>query len=209
MELEELKNLWQQNTQHPPGAELRLSELLARKSNSPLSKIKRNLNKELAAVIVLYGASILLYFIAWNGKMASIGWFMLSIALLFFVYYFMKIRLLDKMANPAGRVKQTLQQQITTLESLVKMYFITGTIIIPVSMLFFARVYYVHSRYIAPTNILFPSDENPLWKVLLVWTLFIAVVTYLSILMNKWYINKLYSRHINKLKSILKEMEEE
>ncbi len=209
MELDELKDLWQQNTQHPPGAELRLSELLARKSNSPLSTIKRNLNWELGAIIILYGTSILFYFIAWNGKLESVGWFMLFIALLFFVYYYMKIRLLDKMANPAGRVKQTLQHQITTLESFVRMYFIAGTVLIPVSILFFARLYYVHSRYITPGNILFPSDENPLWKVLLAWTFLIAVITYLSLMMNKWYINKLYSRHINKLKSILKEMEEE
>jgi Ca2+/Na+ antiporter len=209
MELDELKNLWQQDTVHPKDSALRLNELLARKSNSPLSKMKRNLNWELWAIIVLYGTSILFYFTAWNGKMESVGWFMLALALLFFLYYFLKIRLINKMANPAGQVKQTLQHQITTLETFVRLYFIAGTVLIPVSMLFFGRLYYIHSRYIKPGNILFPSDENPIWKVLLAWTLLISVITYFSLLMNKWYVNKLYSRHINKLKSILKEMEEE
>jgi hypothetical protein len=209
MELDELKNLWQQDSLHPAGEELRLSELLARKSNSPVSKMKRNLNWELWAIIVLYGASIVFYFIAWNGKMASIGWFMLALALLFFFYYFKKIRLLNKMSNPTGRVKQNLQLQITTLESFVRLYFIAGTVLIPISAIFFARVYYIHSRYIGPSNILFPSDENTLWKVILAWVVIITVISYLSLVMNRWYINKLYSRHINKLKSVLKEMEEE
>lgn len=209
MELDELKNLWQQDKVSTAGADLRLNELLARKSNSPLAKMKRNLNWELWAIIILYGGSIVFYFTAWNGKMESVGWFMLVLALLFLLYYYLKIRLINKMANPAGRVKQTLQHQISTLESFVRLYFIAGTVLIPISALFFARIYYVHSRFIEPGNILFPSDENPIWKVVLAWLLIIAIISYLSLLMNKWYINKLYSRHINKLKSILKEMEEE
>jgi lysylphosphatidylglycerol synthetase-like protein (DUF2156 family) len=209
MEFEELKNLWQQDIVPPSGSEKRLSELLSRKSNSPVSKMKRNLKVELWSVVILYGLSIVFYFTAWNGKMMLIGWFMLVLALLFIWYYFKKIRVLHRMSAPAGQVKQTLQTQIRSLESFVKLYFIAGTILIPVSMLFFGWIYYTQSRYIAPTNILFPSDENPLWKVILAWVIIISALTFISSFLNRWYINKLYSRHIEKLKNILKEMEED
>ena len=195
MELDDLKKLWQEDTDLTPGHDQRLRDLLSARSNSPVAKMKRNLKAELWAVIILYGVSIVFYFTAWNGKMIAVGWFMLVLALLFFVYYIKKIRLLDKMSAPGGQLKQTLQQQVKTLESFVRLYFLAGTIIVPISLLFFAWIYYSQSRYISPSNIFYPSDEHPLWRVILVWTILIGFISYVSTYLNRWYVNKLYSRH--------------
>ncbi len=209
MDLEELKDLWQQEKQSDASGEQHLKDMLAAKSKSPVAIMKRNLLTELLLVIITYGISIVFYFTAWKGKMSEVAWFMLGIALIFVVYYYRKNKLLEQMSSPAGHVRQHLENQITTLERFVRFYLLAGKILIPVSMIFFGWIFYLNARYISPANIFFPSQENPVWKVILVWSVLIILITFVLSIVNKWYVQKLYGIHISKLKAILHEMEEE
>ena len=209
MDLDEWKDLWQQEKLAEPSGDQPLKDMLAAKSKSPVANMKRNLLIELWLVIITYGISILFYFTAWKGKMSEVAWFMLVIALIFVVYYFRKNKLLEQMSSPTGQVRQNLRNQIVTLERFVRFYLLAGKILIPISMIFFGWIFYMNARFISAGNIFFPSDENPAWKVVLVWTLLISVVTFILAIVNKWYVQKLYGVHINKLKEILHEMEEE
>lgn len=208
MELEEWKDLWRQDHQELSD-EQQLKNMLRAKSKSPVAIMKRNLLIELWLVVLTYGTSIVFYFTAWKGRMSEVGWFMLIIALVFIIYYYRKNRLLNQMASPEGQVLQNLRIQIHTLKKFVGFYLLAGTILVPVSMVFFGWIFYMNARYISPENILFPSSANPWWKVVLIWSILIMLVTFALGILNKWYVEKLYGRHIDKLRSIVHEIESE
>lgn len=207
MELEEWKDLWQQDRQKELSDKQQLKSMLQGKSKSPVAIMKRNLQIELWLVVLTYGISIIFYFTAWKGRMSEVGWFMLTIALIFIIYYYRKNRLLNQMASPEGQVLLNLKTQIHTLEKFVRFYLLAGIILIPVSMIFFGWIFYINARYISPGNILFPSPANPWWKVVFTWSVLIVLVTFALGILNKWYVGKLYGRHIGKLRSIVHEIE--
>ena len=105
------------------------------------------------------------------------------------------------------QVKSNLQKQTTTLEKYIRFYLIAGTALAPASLLFFAWLFNVKRRTNTNYNILYPSPDNPLWKVALAWLLLTVIITILFYFMNKWYVRKLYGKHVEKLKEVLSEME--
>ena len=48
-----------------------------------------------------------------------------------------------------------------------------------------------------------------MWKVILAWVILTAIVTTIFYFLNKWYVRKLYGKHVEKLKEVLREMEDE
>ena len=84
--------------------------------------MKRNLRVELWFVIITYGAMILFYFLAFEGSMSAVSWFMLIIGLLFVIYFQRKNKLLTEMECLSCEVKSNLQKQTTTLEKYIRIY---------------------------------------------------------------------------------------
>ena len=206
MELEQFKNIWDQDTALQQKKDDYFLSLLGKPSKSPIARIKRNLRSELIVVIVVYTVGITYYFLAFGGKMAEISWFMLVIGLGFLVYYYFKNRLLNKMQCVSCHVKSNLELQLGTLEKYVRLYLWVGNILLPVTMLFVGYV----------TIILYPdrlgtphTPGNEAARAQTITTL-LSVTAVLSVgmyFLNKWYLNRLYGRHIKKLKELLKEME--
>ena len=207
MELDQWKEIWKEEGESPSNDARKLKLLLEKKSNSPVAKMKRNLKMELWLIIISYGAMILFYFIAFKGQLSEVSWFMLFIGLLFVAYYQRKNKLLSEMECLSCQVKSNLQKQTTTLEKYIRFYLIAGTALAPVSLLFFAWLFNVKRSTNTNYNILYPSPENPLWKVALAWVLLTVIITILFYFMNKWYVRKLYGKHVEKLKEVLSEME--
>ena len=207
MELDQWKEIWKEEGESPSNDARKLKLLLEKKSNSPVAKMKRNLKMELWLIIISYGAMILFYFIAFKGQLSEVSWFMLFIGLLFVAYYQRKNKLLSEMECLSCQVKSNLQKQTTTLEKYIRFYLIAGTALAPVSLLFFAWLFNVKRRTNTNYNILYPSPDNPLWKVALAWVLLTVIITILFYFMNKWYVRKLYGKHVEKLKEVLSEME--
>ena len=207
MEPDQWKEIWKEEGESPSNDARKLKLLLEKKSNSPVAKMKRNLKMELWLIIISYGAMILFYFIAFKGQLSEVSWFMLFIGLLFVAYYQRKNKLLSEMECLSCQVKSNLQKQTTTLEKYIRFYLIAGTALAPVSLLFFAWLFNVKRRTNANYNILYPSADNPVWKVALAWVLLTVIITILFYFMNKWYVRKLYGKHVEKLKEVLSEME--
>ena len=44
-------------------------------------------------------------------------------------------------------------------------------------------------------------------KSILAWVILTAIVTILFYFLNKWYVRKLYGKHVEKLREVLSEME--
>ncbi len=207
MELDQWKDIWKTEGEQPSKDAQKLRSLLDKKSNSPVSKMKRNLKVELWFLIITYGAIILFYFLAFKGRLSVVSWFMLFIGLLFVIYFQRKNKLLTEMECLSCEVKSNLQKQVTTLEKYIRVYLIGGTLLAPISLLFFGWFSYIKARKNVNDSLFFPGEHNPMWKAILAWVILTAIVTFLFYFLNKWYVRKLYGKHVEKLKEVLSEME--
>jgi 4-hydroxybenzoate polyprenyltransferase len=206
MELDQWKEIWQAETPAEQTDSQKLRALLDRKSGSPVSKIKRNLNAELWVVLVTYGAMVIFYFFAFDGRMNEISWFMLVIAGLFVAYYLRKQKLLREMEYLNRQVKNNLEKQVESLERYIRFYLVSGTALVPFSMVFFGWLLQRKGRLSASDTIFFASEQNPLWRAILAWVVLTSLTTLIMYYINKWYVRKLYGRHVEKLRAILDEM---
>ena len=210
MELESLKYIWKQmdESAHQQSDD-KVIAMLNKKSKSTVAKMKRNLFFEMILAIIFYVPLIVYYLLGFNGKLSGVAWFMLFILAIFIVYYYLKNKLLKEMLCVGCQVKANLQRQATTLEKYVRFYFVAGTILIPVTILFLGiLMYWKLPPPPAPTPF-YITPGNPLWKVILLWFVLLILTLAFIYFANIWYVNKLYGRHINKLKQLLAEMNEE
>ncbi|HYE56677.1 MAG TPA: hypothetical protein VD996_17635 [Chitinophagaceae bacterium] len=205
MDLEQLKTIWPREGTSPQKQDEYLLSLLGKRSNSPIARMKRNLRFELVAIIILYGASTIYYFFAFDGKMSELSWIMLGIGLLFIPYYYRKNKLLNEMQCVSCQVKSHLSRQLKTLEKYVRFYLISGSVLVPLIMLAAGYV----SLILYPAKIKTPKllpDTPGGQQFIYFFLLFVLVFSVAAHFANKWYVHKLYGRHISKLKSIVSEM---
>lgn len=209
MELDQLKDIWKgldEQVVHHKSDEQILA-MLNKRSKSPIAKIKRNLRWEFVIMIVSYSVMILYYFLAFEGKLREVSWFMFVIALMFLVYYYRKDKLLTEMQCVSCQVKSNLERQVRTLEKYVRFYLIAGTTLVPVCLIFFGYLFNKdinHDSHGAPL-----TEDLPWWKSTLAWTVAMIIFTVPIYLLNKWTVKKLYGNHIRKLKSIISELSEQ
>jgi len=206
MELEELKEIWKNSEPSSQKEEEQLKELLSKTSSGPIRKMKRNLLYELIAVVVSYSITIAYYLSVIQGKLAIIAWFMIIIALTFFVYYYYKNKLLNEMECVSCKVKSNLEMQLKTLEKYIRLYLFYGMLVVPISMAIFAWIYYQDMTRFPVSGWLDMSGTGSPWKPVLLW-IFASIILAIPIwFLSKWYLNKLYGKHILHLKKILKDM---
>ena len=102
-------------------------------------------------------------------------------------------------------------QQVQTLERYTRFYLISGTAMVPLLFIFLGILFY----YKFPNgafSVIFPPLYKSTGNALLVWAgwaLSLTVMTALTYLGNRFYVNRLYGRHILKLKQVLEQMAEE
>jgi hypothetical protein len=208
MELEQLKNIWTRESGAQDKKDEYLLSLLNKPSNSPIAKMKRNLRLELITVIVLYGACVVYYLFAFHGKMIELSGFMLILGLLFVIYYYRKNKLLNNMQCVACRVKSNLELQLGTLEKYVKFYLLMGNIAFPATMIivgFVVLILYPERLHTPKTLFQSPSMQ----RLAIIYLAVMSVLSVVVFFLNKWYVNRLYGRHIKKLRETLNEMSDD
>jgi hypothetical protein len=210
MELEQWKDIWKSDIPAAPTESGdQLKRLLEAKSSSPVAKMKRNLNIELWLLIIGYGLMIGYYFVAFDGRMNEISWFMLLVAAGFITYYWRKRRLLMEMECLSCEVRSNLERQVRSLEKYIRFYIIAGTALVPLSLLFFGWLFSAKARYLNPDSLFFPSASTSLWIAALAWIGLTVVLTTAIYFLNKWYVRTLYGRHVGKLRKLLDDMDRE
>ena len=198
MELDNLKEAWKGHTvKNAADSNEQILSMLQKKSQRPIAKMKRNLFRELIAIIIIYTASIIYYMTAYKGKLWEIALMLFLLGVVFLFYYYRKNKLLNEMECVACEVKSNLQRQVSTLEKYVRFYFIAGIILTPLA--------YFATGFILLNNIpgITMSTSSYMW--------FFGSGVVMNILLyflNKWYVNKLYGQHVKQLKELLKQMEE-
>lgn len=207
MELDDMKNIWKDKTVGAAGAD-KISAMIGRQSQSPIAKMKRNLRMELLIVIFSFGAVAVYYLIAFKSEYSIIGWVYAFLLVLFCYYFFRKNKLLNEMQCSSCQVKSNLELQLRMLERYVRFYLISGTAVIPLLFIFLGIVLYYKKPTLNNQTIFYPSATNPVWKFLLAWFILLTIATAIMWVLNKGYVNKLYGRHINKLKQLLAQINE-
>jgi hypothetical protein len=128
---------------------------------------------------------------------------------LFCIYYYKKFRLLKEMECMACEVKSNLSKQVATLEKYIRFYLWGGTAIIPIVLIFF---YWFEYTYVPPGKEHFfylPSETISVARSVGTLLLWIIPSTILFYFINKWYVRKLYGKHVESLKEMLAQMEDD
>lgn len=209
MELEQLKEMWNSaDKQQTDSSAEELQAMLRKKSQSPIAKMKRNLLIELVVVLVLYTLIIVYYFLNFSGGMLALPVLLFVIGLVYVFYYIGKNKLLKKMECNSCEVKANLSMQVKTLEKYVRFYLVAGTAIFPITMVVASCIILFYS----PQSQQYPSALQSKQFIVMFVGILIAATALFTIpvyYINKWYVRKLYGQHIERLKSIVDEMDEE
>jgi hypothetical protein len=222
MELDSLKDIWKNldETDLHPGSDVPISPMLHKRSQSTIARLKRNLNRELIAVLIIYSLTIL-YIVSFQRMYSELAVLLALVGGAFLFYYYRKSKLLKQMECVACEVRSNLKKQLGTLEKYVRFYFIAGTILTPLAyfaagiiILFNAQEGNSHLVDV-PLEAQTSVSQMPIAQHISNHRFFVlflsigAVLTLGSYFINRWLIGKLYGQHIHKLKDLLKQMEEE
>jgi hypothetical protein len=198
MELDNLKAIWKaQDT--VPEIQPDMQQLLQKKSGGHIARMRRNVRIEALAMLVSYIPCIILYLAWFDGRLWFISLMMSVILVCYFVYFLRKDRLLRKMQCVTCEVRSNLARQVKILEKYLRFYLWTTTLVIIISW----AIAYIAIRY----ALQFRGLVVPKWlgPVLLILLIPCSIgIHYL----NKRYFNKLYGRDTQKLKDLLREMDE-
>ncbi len=206
MELDNLKAVWKEvGASAVDTSAQELEQLLAKKSKSPIAKLKRNLFWEMVLVVVLYGGTIIYYVLQNEPGMLYLSLLLGITAALYGWYYITKRRLLLSMECVTCEVKSNLSTQLVTLEKLLKMYLWAGRLLMPVILILSGMIVYFTSPLPKDIELSKGAFFIYFFIALLLISLVFTVPVYF---LNKWYINLLYGRHVKKLRQIVNEMNE-
>lgn len=202
MELDELKSIWRSgDTEFQPKDEREIALMLKRRSVSIIDKLERNVWFELILTLVI-GIALLVY--ALTLPSGAIKWVSISLLTVYCVTtftYVKKIRLLRSFNPVEKNLRASLTALIETLSGYITFYQRSYTILYP---LFFCLML----LFIGIERGAASFFDNLVKPVTLFSLLCVAGVYYLtSAWFAKWYLKKLYGDHVEKLKSLLNDIQ--
>lgn len=201
MELEDLKSIWKQSEpdfQLKNEAEIAL--MLRGKSKSIIAKLKRSVWFELIFTIAV-SAVLLIYAISL--KTGALKWTSISLLLMCMastIYYIKKLVLLNRFQEMNENLRDSISLLIKNLTGYLKFYKNSYAILYPVYFLLgllFGALERGTDKYIE-----FLSKPGTIIYLLVMAGLFFFISTWFA----NWVLKKLYGNHLDKLKSLLKEL---
>jgi hypothetical protein len=201
MELDELKNLWKKSdVSFPKKGEAELATMLRGQSKSVVGKLKRSVWLEMIFTLI---AGLILLVYSFSLANGAIKWTCVSILVVFVaytVYYIKKLMLLNNFNALNENLKVSLESLINNLTSFLKFYKSSYTVLYPVYFCL-ALMFVAIDRGI--DNFL----EVLMKPKTIIFLSVVAGIFYLSStwLVN-WFLKKLYGNHLEKLKTMLAEI---
>lgn len=202
MELEELRSIWKNNE---PGFqrkdETEIASMLTGRSLTIIDKLKRNVRFEL---IFALAVSVCLLIYALTLPSGKLKWTSIAILLMcigYTFYYIKKIILLNRFDPAKENIRANLVSLIDKLSGYLKFYRRSYTVLYPVFFclgLIFGALEREASQ----------SLDTMFKPVSLFYLVVMAAVLYLlSTWLINWYLKKLYGNHLEKLKSLLHDIQ--
>lgn len=199
MELDELRSIWNKNQDFKLKGTDELSAMLRGDSRSVVDKLKRSVWFELL-ITAIAGIVLLIYAFTLPG--GSVKWTAIAILILFgmYLFYYVKKLALLMRFNPDENLKANLQKLVNSLNSYLRFYKLSYTILYPVYFglgLLFGALEIGSERF-------FDVLVQPRTIVALCATA--LVFFFLCTWFANWYLKKLYGNHLQKLQSVLDEL---
>jgi hypothetical protein len=201
MELDDLKAIWKNNEGFQPKNETEIAAMLKGSSKSIVNKLKRNVWVEIIFTLVA-GLALLIY--ALTLQNGSLKWTSISILVLFVgysFYYIKKLLLLARFDPGKGNLKVNLTGLTNSLTGYLKFYRRSYTILYPVYFclgLLFAAMERGTQEFLRII-----SKADVLIYLIASASLFFIFSSWLT----NWYLKKLYGNHLEKLKTLLMDIE--
>jgi hypothetical protein len=201
MELDNLKSIWkEQETLVPVADPERLAWLLQLKSRGPIARMRHNLRVEAVLMFITYIPTIIAYLSLFDGRLKGISLFLFVVLCFYGVYFYLKDRLLIKMQCVTCEVRSNLAGQVKALRKYIRFYLWSAVLVILIALL------------VAGSTVRYAMQLKGMtihWWLQPVFGLgLLAPLTVGLYYVKKWYVNKLYGRHIEKLDAMVHEMDE-
>ena len=202
MEIDELRDIWKKQSEgFTPKDEAELTSMLKRNSTSIIARLKRNVWIEL---IFTFAGGLGLLAYALTLPAGALKWTSISILILFCIYsfyYFKKLRLLNRFNHGNEHIKANLQSLISSLKGYLRFYKRSYAILYP--MYFFLGLLFTAIEQ-GPAGF-----QNKITKPEIFIPLVLGAIVFFvcSTWLTSWYLRKLYGNHLDKLESMLRDLE--
>ena len=203
MELEQLKVVFVRQKEQPSlaGHTRVLGDILKRKTTSPLSPLKKNLQLEfvLAIAFLAFPCYIMLRF--YNSYVLLYALPVMSIAAIFILRVISILRAINHYEKASYAIRQHLQLLIRILKKFRRLYIQSTMVSLPLLFMTAFIVIQLDNSRTDPLLFSKPSDESLLLylAISLTWSVSMYFIT-------KWYVEKLYGKHLQRLVKQLDEM---
>jgi uncharacterized membrane protein YfcA len=201
MELDDLKSIWKKDKPFEPKRDDEIASMLKGQSNSIISKLKRSVWFELIFTIVC-GIALGIYSLTLES--GALMWTIISLLVLFvsyLFYYVKKIILLNQFNPSTENLKNSLQHLLDRLTTYLNFYKRSYAILYPVYFCLGLLFGAMESGFDNFLNRL-SQPKTILYLIALAGIFFVC-----TIWITNWYLRKLYSNHLDKLKELLKELQ--
>lgn len=208
MELDALKSQLKEKlaTDHANRSDADLRELLKRKTNSVIAKLKRSLRFEIiSAIIITLG-------FAWVGIASSYRAFRIYfsvfavVSVLFVFLLFYLLRRTKELGDTVLPVKSNLQTLVSILNEFQRRYFQFTMALIPICFIFSFILGYQEEKPIPAMEKMAHRLFSEQWQVIVFFITYMAALAVGAYYFTKWYLRKLYGKYVSELKACIAEL---
>jgi hypothetical protein len=199
MELDELKNKWQQVNEHTTTNRFDIKNIFNRnRNNSPLALLKRNFRKRIIALMLVF--VLFLQTFRENELFHNVFflWY-LVVAVILSIFFFINYRLVQDIENADSTLKDHIKTQVISLEKRIRWYRI------------FTRIAMIVFVILLETVPLFSNERMvQKWHSL---PIVVRISSYAALLAfqhfaGKFLARKRYGQHLERMKQILSATDE-
>ncbi|HEX7015916.1 MAG TPA: hypothetical protein VF191_10420, partial [Cyclobacteriaceae bacterium] len=197
-----LKNIWQKSDLYKPRREEEITDMLNGRSKSIIARLRRNVWFELVFTII--GGMLLLYYVFSIPSPSFRTAFVLVLLsfLLYIIYYLKKIKLLNRFEGSPGNVRANLERLVHDLDAFLRFYYRSYTLLYPGYLLLIVIL------AIADLGLDQFLESLREWRTVAYLLFLVLLSVALSFWISKWYLGKLYGTHLQKLRGLLRELQE-
>jgi len=202
LELDDLKSIWKGNRPFEAKPAEEIAAMLKGRSNSPIAKLKRSTWFELVLTLVF---SVAMLFYSLRLPSGALRWSVIATVVLFLVYcvyYFKKLRLLNSFDSSHQNVRENLEKLVKDLNVYLSFYKTSYAIVFPAY--FFLVLLFTAIERGADAFFHQLSQPETILRLLFALLVFIMITVFIS----KWYLKKLYGNHLEALQELLKDIED-
>lgn len=208
MELDDIKHQIKKELEQPSTnlEKLAFEKALHTPTKSILGKIKKSMILEFILNIICIGGFAYFAYTTDHKGLAIYLWTFVGVGIVFlFILSKLYQQLLEVEQTSGSILKTRLEQLYTLLRKFVKHYFQITMALIPICLIYSFALGYYDEQYQSSTNSTTGTSIEP-YIVIALTLAYIIGFTLFIYYFTKWYLRKLYGKHLDNLQHLLDEL---